>query len=70
MSCYLRYMRGMFDVLDLEYDKDNRKLVDTTIRATLGLSAEETCSQVWAAVKALPVEERDALTSRVSEQIA
>jgi hypothetical protein len=65
MTCYMRQMSWLFEALGLPSDKQNRKRVDVAIRDVLGLGTEPYCPEVWAAIKALPEEERTALPSRV-----
>lgn len=67
MSCYLRHMRELFEALDLEYDKPNRKRVDAAIRVIVGAKPEDHCPEVWASIKAMPEVERQGLTGRVAE---
>jgi hypothetical protein len=70
MSCYLRSMHWLFEALDLEYEKFNRKRVDAAIREILGLPAEVHCPEIWSAIKALPEGERNDLVPRVAELLA
>lgn len=66
MTCYQRHLGSLFEALGLPYDSANRARVDVAIRQILGLTAEDHCPQVWAAIKALPVDEREALAARVA----
>lgn len=68
MSCYLRHMGSVFDVLGLENDKVNRKRIDKVIRKTLNLESLS-CSEVWKAIRALGEKERENLPKRVAEVI-
>jgi ribosome recycling factor len=70
MTCYLRQMHWLFEALDLEYDKSNRKRVDAAIRAELGMNQEARCPEIWAAIKALPETQRDALVPEVGARLA
>ena len=70
MSCYLRQMHWLFEALDLEYDKPNRKRVDAAIRAELGMPDDAHCPEVWSAIKALSQEEQEALIPAVGSALA
>jgi hypothetical protein len=67
LTCYQRHLESLFDTLGLSYDKENRARVDTAIREILDIGAEMHCPEVWAAIKALTPEDRDALPARVAE---
>lgn len=66
MTCYQRHLHTLFEELDLDYDAANRRLVDKAIRGILEIPPEAHCPEVWAAIKAMPVEDRDELPARVS----
>ena len=53
MTCYMRHLGGLFELLGLEDDTVTRKRVDAAIREAFSLGAEEHCPEVWAAVKPL-----------------
>jgi hypothetical protein len=59
----------MFEVLGLPYDKENRARVDVALREVLEIAAPAQCPEVWAAVKALTYDEREALAGRVGERL-
>jgi hypothetical protein len=65
VTCYMRQMGWLFEELDLPHDKENRKRADAAIRTVLALPAEAHCPEVWAAIKALPEEDRTSLPARV-----
>ena len=65
MTCYMRHLTGMFELLDLEYDAANRKLVDRALKPLLGLDESAHCPEVWAAYKALSDRDKDALVPGV-----
>ena len=69
MTCYMRHMKPLFETLGLAYDEPNRRRVDGAIRDTLGMGSEPHCPEVWAAIKAMSDEEREALPERVAEQL-
>lgn len=52
MSCYLRHLSDLFVEAGLEYSKANRKSVDRSTRAELGMESEG-CPLVWKTVKAM-----------------
>jgi hypothetical protein len=66
MSCYMRHMQPMLEVLGLENDKANRKRVDLAIRKALEMPEGVHCPEVWAEIKALSDEDRDALPAKVA----
>lgn len=70
MTCYLRHMDWMFEALDLEYEAQNRARVDAAIRAVFGLPVEAGCPIVWATLKSLSEDERNALVPRVGALLA
>ncbi len=70
MTCYMRQMHWLFEALDRPYDKENRKAVDVAIRRVLELDDSLHCPEVWAAIKTLPDDDRDALPPRVAEALA
>ena len=70
MTCYMRHMDWLFDALGLQSDKDNRRRVDTAIRAELGVAEDAHCPEVWAAVKALDDDARMALVPGVQRRLA
>ncbi len=69
MTCYMRHMDWLFDELELESDKVNRRRVDTALRAILGSAEDDHCPEVWAAYKSLADGERAALVPRVREAL-
>jgi hypothetical protein len=66
MTCYMRHMDWLFDALDLESDKVNRRRVDTALREVLGMPTEAHCPELWAAIKGMPAERRDDLVGDVA----
>ncbi len=69
MTCYLRQMHWLFDALDLDDDKPNRQRVDVAIRAELEMPESAKCPEVWAAIKALPDAQREALIPEVGARL-
>lgn len=69
MTCYMRQMTWLFEALDMPSDKTTRRQVDTALRDILSLGSEPHCPEVWAAIKALPDDERAALTPRVRDAL-
>jgi len=69
MTCYQRHIGWLFEALDLEYEKGNRRRVDDAIREVLGTPAEAHCPEVWSAIKALSENERMALIEKVGAVI-
>ena len=65
MTCYQRHLTWLFETLDLDYDKANRARVDDAVREVLDLGADTHCPDIWAAIKALSEDEREALPERV-----
>lgn len=53
MSCYLRHLKPMLIELDIEpRNKEERKLIDLTLRSAVGMDAGDKCNEVWKVVKA------------------
>lgn len=69
MTCYQRHLGSLFDSLGLEYDKGNRERVDAAIRGLLRLDETAHCPEVWASIKALSPEQREALPARVADRL-
>ena len=65
MSCYMRHLPWLFEALELEYDKPNRKRVDAALRSVLDLPEETACPEVWAKVKSLDEDEQAGLVPAV-----
>lgn len=65
MTCYMRQMHWLFEALDLDYDKKNRQRMDLAIRRALDLGDDLHCPEVWAAIKALPEDEKAGLVGVV-----
>lgn len=70
MTCYLRHMNWLFEALDLEYVAENRARVDAALRAIFGLPVEAGCPVLWATIKELTDDERNALVPAVAAQMA
>lgn len=54
MTCYMRHLQGVFDLLGLENDATGRRRLDTAIRETFGFGDEAHCPEIWATIKPLP----------------
>lgn len=67
MTCYMRHMHWLFDVLDRPYSDSGRREMDRALRQVLGLDESLHCPEVWSAIKGLTSEERDGLPARLSE---
>ena len=70
MTCYMRHLDWLFEGLELESDRDNRRAVDSSLKRVIGLGADAHCPEVWAAVKALSEDERADLVPRVAADLA
>lgn len=70
MSCYLRHMDWLFEALGLEYIAENRARIDAALRAIFGLPVEAGCPVLWATIKSLSDDEREALVPAVAAQIS
>lgn len=70
MSCYLRHMDWLFEALGLEYIAENRARIDAALRAIFGLPVEAGCPVLWATIKSLSDDEREALAPAVAAQIS
>lgn len=69
MTCYQRQMGWLFESLDLEYDKTNRRRVDDALRVVFGLEGDVHCPEVWAAIKGLSPEELEMLSAKVAQKL-
>lgn len=49
MSCYIRHLSDVFAELGVENNKDNRKMMDKSIRKVL--KTEKSCPEVWKQLK-------------------
>jgi len=55
MSCYTRHLTDVFETLGVENSKDNRKMMDKSIRKVL--KTDESCPEVWKQLKAILADE-------------
>lgn len=69
MTCYMRHMDWLFEGLGLPPDKENRRRVDTALRAVLAMPEGAHCPEIWAAIKAVPDEEWPSLVPRVRDAL-
>ncbi|HSK48312.1 MAG TPA: hypothetical protein VLA05_09965 [Coriobacteriia bacterium] len=69
MTCYMRHMDWLFDELGIPSEKKSRKAVDQALRQVLDMPEDAHCPEIWAAIKALPPIERDALVPEVAERL-
>ena len=51
MTCYQRHLTGLFELLDLTYDKPNRDEVHQALVVVLGLPEGAHCPEAWQALK-------------------
>lgn len=51
MSCYTRHLSDVFEALGVENNKDNRKIVDKSIRKIL--KTDKPCPEVWKQLKGI-----------------
>jgi hypothetical protein len=66
VTCYQRHMGWLFEALELPYEKDERRKVDTALREVLGTPDGAHCPEVWDEIKALSDEQRAGLPAEVS----
>jgi hypothetical protein len=57
----MRHMSWLFDALGVEDDKRTRTRADAALRQHLEMGPDAHCPEIWAAIKVLSPEERDAL---------
>jgi hypothetical protein len=72
MTCYQRHLTGLFERLDLAYDRAGRASVHRALIDVLGMAEDAHCPEVWQALKAeySPVEENlDALARDVAASL-
>jgi len=65
MTCYMRHMDWLFEGLGLPSDTANRRRVDAALREVLAMPEGARCPEIWAAVKAIPDDQRSSLVPRV-----
>lgn len=52
MSCYLRHLKPFLGELGISpASKEERRRVDMTVRAVVGMENEQKCPEVWKSVK-------------------
>jgi hypothetical protein len=56
MSCYIRHLSDVFEALRVENNKDNRKMMDKSIRKIL--KTDKPCLVVWKKLKTLLADEK------------
>lgn len=56
MSCYIRHLSDVFEELDIEESKDNRRMMDKSIRKIL--KTNEPCPEVWKHLKTILADEK------------
>jgi hypothetical protein len=69
MTCYQRHLDWLFEALDLPYDRDGRRRLDTALREILALGPDAHCPEVWAAFKAVSEAEMASLVPRLREAL-
>jgi hypothetical protein len=56
MSCYIRHLSDVFETLEIEDNKDNRKAMDKSIRRILKI--DKPCPEVWKKLKTILADEK------------
>jgi hypothetical protein len=56
MSCYIRHLGDVFETLEIEDNKDNRKAMDKSIRRIL--KTDKPCPEVWKRLKTILADEK------------
>jgi hypothetical protein len=56
MSCYTRHLSDVFETLRVENNKDNRKMMDQSIRKVL--KTDKPCPDVWRKLKTILADEK------------
>ena len=56
MSCYTRHLNDVFEALGVEDHKDNRKIMDKSIRKIL--KTDKPCPEVWKQLKTILADEK------------
>jgi hypothetical protein len=56
MSCYIRHLSDVFETLRVENNKDNRKMMDKSIRKLL--KTDKPCPEVWKQLKTVLADEK------------
>jgi hypothetical protein len=56
MSCYIRHLSDIFETLEIEDNKDNRKRMDKFVRKIL--KTDKPCPEVWKKLKTILANEK------------
>jgi len=56
MSCYIRHLADVFETLGVENNKDNRKMMDKSIRKVM--KTDKPCPEVWKQLKTIIADEK------------
>jgi D-Tyr-tRNAtyr deacylase len=68
MTCYFRHMKGVFERAGVEVTSENKKEIDRTIHAMVGVEYKD-CSATWREVKKRLAEDEAAFISRLKEAL-
>jgi hypothetical protein len=68
MSCYIRHLSDIVGALGIENNKDNRKIMDKSIRRVL--KTDKPCPEVWKQLKSVLVddEKKKDLVSKLKKE--
>ena len=68
MTCYFRHMKGVFERAGVEVTSGNKKEIDRTIHAMVGVEYKD-CSATWREVKKRLAEDEAAFITRLKEAL-
>ena len=69
MTCYFRHMKEIFNEIDVDPTKENKKDIDRKIHSILGVEYKN-CSSTWRLVKASLAENREGFIQQLRKEIA
>jgi D-Tyr-tRNAtyr deacylase len=68
MTCYFRHMKGVFERAGVEVTSENKKEIDRTIHAMVGVEYKD-CSATWREVKKRLAEDEATFITRLKEAL-
>ncbi|MGE5379316.1 MAG: hypothetical protein ACM3L5_00410 [Candidatus Saccharibacteria bacterium] len=67
MSCYLRHLKDIFALANIEITADNRRRADQVIHSMVGVEQKD-CPRAWAKVKERLAEDREGFITELSRR--
>ena len=66
MTCYFRYIRGLFEKAGIEVTKENKRDVDRVIHGIVGVEYKN-CPAAWREVKKRLTEDKEAFVVELKD---